>query len=76
MDLEQYNKTFTFTQEQYEGTKMVYDVVGRVLAEASPEDETPLAVSVMEILSLIGREVMSRVGGKSSSPQAPAQPKK
>lgn len=55
------NKTFTFSQAQYNGLLFTHNVLGKALAQASPEDETPLSLSVMEVLQIVGEELMGKL---------------
>lgn len=75
MALENFNKTFTFTKEQYAAIRLGVDIASRVLDQASPDDETPLQLSVMEMLQLAGEEIMGKLRG-SQPAQPAAQPKK
>lgn len=55
------NKTFTFTQAQYNGLVFGHRVIGKAIDQASPEDETPLQLSVMEVLQIVGEELMGKL---------------
>lgn len=59
--MEALNKAFTLTQAQYNAAVLGHRVLGKALAQASPEDETPLQLSVMEVLQIVGEELMGKL---------------
>lgn len=60
------------TQAQYEMAVLINDSLAKILAQASPTDETPLVISLGEVLELAGQELLGKLGKNSP----PAQPKK
>ena len=60
------------TQAQYEMAVLINDSLAKILAQASPTDETPLVISLGEVLELAGQELLGKLGKNSQ----PAQPKK
>lgn len=53
------NKSFTLSQTQFNGLVFGHRLVGKMIEQASPEDDTPLALNIMEVLHIVGEEVMS-----------------
>lgn len=49
----------TLTKEQYNGLLFLHKIAGKILQQASPNDETPFVVTGPEFLQIIGEELIS-----------------
>ena len=53
------NIQVSLTKEQYNGLVFLHRVTGKVLAQAAPTDESPYAVTGMELIQIVGEELTS-----------------
>lgn len=66
MALEFLTKSVALNQKQYDGLVFVHALIGEAIAQASPEDETPLSLSVMELLEITGGALVGKLPLASS----------
>lgn len=67
MALEFLGKAVTLNEKQYNGMVFVHSLLGEMIDQASPTDETPLSLSVMESLEVIGGALMGKLPLANSS---------
>lgn len=53
------DKQLKFSKAQYNAAVYAHRVVGKLLLQAGPSDETPLSISLGEVLQVAGEELMS-----------------
>lgn len=51
------NKSLTLTATQYKAAKFAVEVANDLLAHAAPTDETPLTVTLGEVLEVAGKRL-------------------
>lgn len=51
------------TKEQYAAANMVHRILGKVLVQAAPTDETPLVIHGSELLQVAGEELLNGFQG-------------
>lgn len=66
------DNSITLTKAQYEMAVLINDSLAKILTQASPNDDTPLTISLGEVLELAGQELLGKLGKNSQ----PAPPKK
>ena len=49
----------SFTKEQYNGLVFLHRITGKMLAQAAPTDESPYAITGMELVQIVGEELIS-----------------
>lgn len=61
------NKSLKLTEYQYRAATYAHAVAGDLLAQAAPTDETPLEITLGEVIEVAGRRLAT-----SAMAQAPA----
>lgn len=64
MMLEFLGKGVKMTAEQLAFAKYVHTVTGKILDQASEDDESPLEISLGEVAQLAGEEIMGKLRGE------------
>lgn len=55
------NNGITLTQNQYKAAMLAHVALGDILQQASPEDDTPLRITVGEVLEVVGKQLMRQL---------------
>ena len=51
------NKALTLTPAQYRAAVLAHGIVGDLLTQAAPTDDTPLQITVGEVLEVAGKRL-------------------
>lgn len=52
-------KSLTLTANQYKAATLAHAIAGDLLAQAAPTDETPLVITLGEVLEVAGKRLAS-----------------